>query len=270
VKRWVGAVAGLALAAGALAAERPPQTQSEIDTVQSVHSALSHRDCELAISRLNDGLARQYPDVFMLAGWIYEEGFCVKPNWERAEAMYFRARDTGHHGGLLRLIAGYGAKGRDPAAALWWAQQVESIDLPEPCRMDQRLWSDPELFVATLKLWPGGRLAACVYTAAVAAAVAGQAQYPPTAIEFAMIGKVQMRFVPSTPAITWQTTEVELLQMGGVIDGDQARDRDSRWMQRSFENHLRRLGDQVLARYQRPLAVPTDWLLGMVFVFRQE
>lgn len=270
MKRWAGAAAGLTLVASALAAERPPQTQAEIDTVQSVHSALNHRDCELAISRLNDGLARQYPDVFMLAGWIYEEGFCVKPNWERAEAMYFRARDTGHHGGLLRLIAGYGAKGRDPAAALWWAQQVDSLDLPEACRIDERLWRDPDLFVATLKLWQPGRLAACVYTAAVASAVAGQAQYPQAAQEFAMVGKVQMSFVPSKPSIAWQTTEVELLQMGGVIDGDQARDRESRWMQRSFENYLRRLGELILARYQRPPSLPEDWVVRMVFVFHQE
>jgi hypothetical protein len=113
-----------------------------------------------AIGALNNGLAAAYPGVLLMAGTMFDEGLCLKPNWERAERLYLRAQKAGHRGGRLRLIAGLAAPGSDPAAALWWAQQ-ENGPLPSPCPVPEMAAFDAERFVAELKLSSPQRVAAC-------------------------------------------------------------------------------------------------------------
>ncbi len=259
---WLAAL----LALNASAAQRPPETQAERDTVQGVRSAIEQQDCKLAAARLNDGLAKAYPDVFMLAGRIFEDGICLKASWERAQGMYQRAEQVGHRGGLFRLVAGLAYQNRNPTAALWWAHKAGGLNLPQPCRVAQRAL-EPEVFVNTIKLWPAGRLQGCVYTAGVVALVAGDLDYPQRALRFYMAGKVAMKFSPAEGQLSWRTIEVEAQPMYGVVSGEQLQDRDSRAVNSAFERHLQELGERALRRYERPANVDPDWEVLTDFVF---
>jgi hypothetical protein len=262
----LGFLCAALLALNAGAASRPPETQAERDTVQGVRVAIQHKDCKLAVSRLNDGLANAYPDVFLMAGRMFEDGICVKPSWERAERLYQRADEVGHHGGLLRLVAGLAHQNRDPAAALWWAHKAGGLNLPQACRVPH-LALEPEVFVSTLKLWPAQRLQGCVYTAGVVALVAGDLDYPQTAFQFSVAGKVAMVFKPAEGKLGWRTVDIEMLPMYGLVSGDQLLDRDSRAVKASLERHLRELGERALRRYEKPAGIDPEWDVSMDFVF---
>jgi hypothetical protein len=263
-------LAALLLAAAVqpmLAASRPEESLAENDTMQGIRSAIGGRDCERAVARLNRGLAERYPGVYLLAGALYEQGVCLKPNWARAEQMYLRAHESGHPGGLLRLLSGLAEGGRDPAAAVWWSQQAPGLPVPTDCRVAERLWRDADLFVATLKLWPAQRLSACVYTVGVLAAITGEMEYPQDAARLAMRGEVSMRFTPATGDVKVTTTDLELAPMAGVNDSGALMDRDSRSARKTFERHAQSVAERALRRHPRPDAVPAEWGADLNFRF---
>lgn len=256
---------GALLALPARAEQRPDMTSSERDVLAGVHNAIEHRDCALAIARLNKGLAEKFPDVYLMAGSMYEQGLCLKASWERAERMYQLAQQSGHKAGMLRLIAGYAHQRRDPAAALWWTRRHAAWALPPDCRVDAV--DDPDAFVAALRRWPAGRLDACTYVAGVMAALAGEVQYPSLGLDFAMGAKVHMVFVPAAAALEWKTTDIEQVAMHGLVDGDVMRDRNARSVQSAFQKHLEQLGASVLRRYERPDGVDPAWRVEQRYVF---
>ena len=262
-----GLCAALLLAGSALAAEQPEETGAERDAVSSVHVAIARQDCAAAVARLNEGLARQYTGIYLMAGLMYEDGICLKPNWERAERLYLRAHAAGHRAGVLRLVAGQARNSRDPAAALWWAQQGHGMALPLPCRVPETVWNDPARFVDALHAWPVGQLEACVYAAGVTAMVTGDTEYPGTALDFNIAGQVEMTFEPAKGTIAWRTIQIEARQMAGLVSADTLRDRDSRRVQQSLEIYLRDGGDRALRQFTRPAAMPADWRLTVVFAF---
>lgn len=253
----------------AAAAERPIPTHGELVGLDSVQTALRHKDCASVVQRLNAGLKAEYPSFFILAGVLYEEGLCLKPNWERAERMYLQAQAAGHEGGLLRLVSGLAVKGRDPAAALWWAQRADSLPLPADCMVHGPVREDADLFVATLRLWEPGRLAGCVYSAGVVATIAGDLEYPALAQDLSIVGEVSMVFEPASSSLQWQTVEVQALQMLGLVRRDMVNAQLSREARQSLENHLRQQGQLALARYERPAGIPAGWRIEMRFLFNQ-
>ena len=265
-----GLCAALLLAGSALAAEQPKETRGERGALSSVHAAIALQDCAAAVARLNEGLTRQYTGIFLMAGLMYEEGICLKPNWERAESLYLRAHAAGHRAGVLRLVAGHARNNRDPAAALWWAQQGKSAVIPPPCRVPESDRNDPDRFVAALRAWPAGQMQACVYTAGVMAMVTGDTEYPSTALHFSIAGQVEMTFEPAKGAIVWRTLNIEAGQMVGVVSADALLDRNSRRVQQSLEIYLRNEGARVLRLFERPAGVPADWRLTTVFSFQLE
>jgi hypothetical protein len=259
----------LLLGGAALAAERPPESRAEARSVASVINALEHKDCERVVSRLNDGLAAKYPGIYMLAGALYEDGLCLKASWDRAQRMYQLAHESGHGGGMLKLVAGHALGGRDPAAALWWAQQARQA-LPPPCVVPEAQRGQPEDFVAVLRNWPPGVLESCLYTAGVMAALGAEAEYPSMALAHSIVGKVEMVFVPASGQITWRTIEVDAQQLFGVASGDTARNMGSRRVRSSLEDYLREVGERVLKRYQRPGGVPASWQMTGTYEFKFE
>jgi hypothetical protein len=256
------------LAASALAAERPEETLGERDAVARVVSAIEGKDCALATRRLNEGLADQYPGIVLMTGAMLEDGICLKPNWMRASQMYQRALALGHHGGQYKLIAGNAYQNRDPALALWWSQEGIGLRLPAPCVVPDWVHDDPAAYAATVTAWPGGRLQACAYAAGVLATVAGDAEYPPTALDFQMAGRVEMEFVPATGTITWRTLELQDEPMRGLTSGDMLQDRKSRKVQDSLRSYLQVAGERALKRFERPEGVDPAWHLRSEYVFR--
>ena len=253
-----------------MAAERPEQSRAERSSIDRVLVAVEGKDCARAVSRLNDGLADKYPGIYLLAGSMYEEGICLKPNWERAVQMYQRAEQLGHRGGLFKLVAGYAYRERDPALALWWAQQSQQLSLPGPCRIAEWVQKDAAALETTLRAWPPARLAACNYTAGVLATVAGDAEYPHAAISHALAGKVEMTFVPAAGTLAWRTLDVEERPLIGLINATAAADRTSRDAKASLETYMREVGERALRRFVRPASIDPDWRLTYVFEFRIE
>ena len=268
MRRRATALVGLLAAVAALAAERPESGAQEQRAKDQVVEAIASKDCALAVRRLNSGLAEKLPGLFLLAGTMYEEGLCLKPSWDRAEHLYLRALDTGHTGGLYKLVSGYAQGGRDMAAALWWAQRKPGLQLPADCRVHEPAVDDPDAFVAVIRHWPSGRLPACAYTAGVLATIAGDVNYPADALGYGLTGRVEMNFRPAAGRIDWQTLEIEEVSLSGVVRGEVLSERSTARAQQSLKTYLQGAGERALKRYTQPSDIDSTWQIKALYVFK--
>lgn len=262
MKATLAALLLAAAATGAAAdAMRPETTRAESEWLDGVHSALRHRDCPRVVSRLNDGLEKRYPEAYVMAGAMYEQGLCVKAQWDRAATMYQRALAAGHRGGHFRLVAGLAE--RNAPVALWWAQEADRIRLPEACRVPAERHRDAEAFAAALQAWPAGRIPACAYLAGVIAAVSGEMEYPGDAIGELVSGAIRMQFSPAEGRIDWVPQELSQYSVA-----QQQRDQP---MRRQTSERLRAYAEEVgrraLARFPRPDGIDPSWQATMEFRF---
>ena len=261
----------LALAAGAAQGQdepmRPEETRAEQLAAGHVRAALEAKDCPRAVQHLKEGLAAKHPGLYLMAGTMYEDGLCVKADWERAKAFYQLGLDAGHRGGLFKLVAGLAHGPRDPAAALWWGQRALAATLPGDCIVADWVHRDPESYVATLRAWPAGRLGACVYAAGVLSLVAGDMMYPPDALGLQIAGRVKMSFVPAEGRIDWTTTDLEIKPPVGVVSGEWLRDRQSRDARESLRRSLEQTGQRALRRFKAPTGIDAAWRPEMEYVF---
>lgn len=253
-------------------AEQSTRTAARTDSeraMQAVLDQIQQRNCIGAVDQLNAGLAKSYRDVYYLAGSLYEEGICLKPNWDRAVTMYQRAWDGGRTEAASRIAAGYAAAvgGHDRAAALWWAIK-SGQKLPASCLEVAPLLADADRFVAALRAWPAGRLDACAYVAGVMTTIQGDVDYPRLAAEHGLEGSVALTFVPAQARIDITGQTVEMQDIGGFVSGDAQRDRESRRVRESFSKYLRQIADRALARYAKPADVPADWQLAANYEFK--
>jgi hypothetical protein len=215
-----------------------------------VRDSIAARDCRTAVKRLNGGLADAYPEMFLLAGSLYENGVCVKRDWARAVTFYGQANEAGEHDGAARLAAGYAdpANGPDVAAALWWAGKRPGFRLKR-CAVSEDAGADPDRFVAELSTWPKERLAYCNYVSGVLLTMSSEVKYPELALGLAVGGDVTLRFFPGVPRIELQrgaSREYELLGRGRA---HQLRERETQGARDSFVEALSGLADRALARY---------------------
>jgi hypothetical protein len=225
--------------------------------VQSVTEAMAKRDCTAAAAALNAGLAKQHPEVWLLAGAMFEEGLCLKANWDRAVNFYQRADTAGQPAAALRLAAGYAtsAGGKDLAAALWWAARGKT-PLPSACAAVAALANEPDRFVAALKAWPAGQLDACAYAAAVMATLQGEFAGNDLASALGLEGRVRIVFVPAEARID---IDDDLAAAGGVSSDAAVREAQSRTMRTALQQQLRAVADRTLTRLAKPAAVPAGW-----------
>jgi hypothetical protein len=263
------AAAGLVAAAlGAQAqpqAMRPETTRAEAEWLEGVHSALGHRDCPRAVARLNDGLERRFPDAYVMAGAMFEQGLCVKAQWERASTMYQRALAAGHRGGQYRLVAGMAE--RDPAVALWWSQEGSALQLPSECRVAAEAHRDAEAYAAALRAWPSGRLGICSFIAGVSASVFGEVEYPGDTRGRQIDGTVEMHILPGAGRIEWQGMDLKLSEAwvaqlpaarAGRLDA-QARE--------AVRAYLDGIAQRALRRYPIPAQAGADLRLVVRLAF---
>ena len=208
VATWIGrnGVASMALACclviPGLGAARPT-AKFEHNAVVDVIERITAKDCAGAIKLLNAGLAADSPRMALLAGNMYEQGICLKPNLDRAAGYYITAHNGGERAAAYRLAAAYASReaGPDAAAALWWLRQTDGKYGREHCGVDDAAKDDPDRFVAVLQTWTPARLAACNYLAGVVATIAGEVQYPKTPHQFEPDGTVMVRFTPALSKI---------------------------------------------------------------------
>lgn len=262
----MGVLLALAAAPAGAAGRKEPPSKVEEQAVAGIHDALRASDCALVASRLNDGLKRKYPSVYLLAGTLYEQGLCLKQDWDRAARLFEQANDAGEPQGRHRMIAGLAEGGRDRAAAMYWAVEDPS-GLPEECRAGHELRNEPEAYVAQLRRWPAGRLDACVYLVGVVNAISGEIEYPSVGTAYAVYGRYRMNFNPATATVEWEELELRLGTMMGAASGDDVRDRDSGRVQQTLRNALQETSHRALKRFARPAGVPAEWRLQRDFAF---
>jgi hypothetical protein len=227
------------------------------EAVGRVHRSIADNDCQEAIKRLNAGLGDAYPEVQLLAGAMYDNGICVKRNWERASHFYLLAMDGGQKEAVYRLAAGYAApeNGPDIGAALWWASRAGNPVRQKACEVSEAARDDPDRFVAELQAWPQSRLQACNYVTGVMMTVAGEMRYPSKAYGFVMDGVVQLVFHPAIPSIDVKQIAAEERNVYGVVNGDQLRDRRSSTVTKGFEEVGREITARALKRYPQPSGI---------------
>ncbi len=262
----VGVMLALGAAPAGAAGRKEPPGEVEVQAVAGIHDALRAGDCALVASRLNDGLKRKYPSVYLLAGTLYEQGLCLKRDWDRAARLFEQAHDAGEPQGRQRMIAGLAEGGRDRAAAMYWALEDPS-GLPEECQAGRDLRHEPEAYVAQLRRWPAGRLDACVYLVGVVNAIAGEIEYPSVGTAYAVYGSYRMDFHPATAAVEWEELDLRLGNMVGAMSGDDVRDRDSGRVRQTLRNALQETSHRALKRFNRPAGVPAAWRLQRDFAF---
>jgi TPR repeat protein len=239
--------------------DMPDQT-----ALHSVWVYLDHNDCEGAVRMLNKGIANNQRDVLLMAGTMYEEGVCLKTNWEQATLMYQRAHAAGNRAGLPKLVAGYAKNDRDPAAAIWWAAQKYGA-LPTFCSFESDPLKDTEGFIAELSQWTNKKLQACVYTAAVLFKVQSEVEFPGQAVHYGIGGEVTMAFTPSTGTIDWIKGDENFISISGT--GDDMRDRQSKVIKNTLQNYLQELGIRALKQYKKPDGIDPQWKTKTHFVF---
>lgn len=236
-------------------------------TVNEILVSIKLADCGKAVKVLKEGLARQHHEVSLLAGGMYQEGLCVKKDWDKAVEFYLLAREQGSNRAVSKLIAGYAAPlaGPDAASALWWAQS-EGVS-PSACKVPTVDHDDVDKFVKALSTWPKARVEACTYTVGVTAALNGDMEYPALAAALHMKGKVKIIFNPAVPEFQVDTTETETVRAYGMVDGDMLRDQKSSYATGSFKRSIQETGAKILARYKKPAHVDPEMKTQVEFVF---
>jgi hypothetical protein len=254
-------------AVGATAQVVGPAGKPDAEAVQQISAALRKGNCPAVLQALNDRLPGKHPGVFLLAGSLYEDGLCLKANWERAIDMYLAAHRAGASVAAAHLAAGYArpAAGPDKAAALWWALQAD-IKLPEPCTEPKPLLEDADRFVAALAAWPGQRLDACVYILGVQASIIKSMNRLSIPVDAGFQGSFRFNFNPAAGAIE-VVEEVNAEESATqVVTSDDRRSQKTK----AVSEALRRLLYEVtarsaLSRYSRPDGIDPSWRLTTAY-----
>jgi hypothetical protein len=256
-----GCAAALLLAPGAAQANLRARQIS----VESIMNRIEAGDCSTAVSRLKTGLGLEYPEVMELAGSMYENGLCVKRDWQRAVTFYIQAHEAGVKDAASRLAAGYAdpANGPDIAAALWWFARTDGRSI-ESCKVSK---TDPDGFVAELSGWSQQKLVVCNYIVGVMATIAGELRYPDSASALGVGGSVALRFHAALPRVDVRMGETEEFRLLGLVEGDDLRDRSTKAVRHSFEGELRKVADRALRRYPQPAGIAADTVVNTSFHF---
>lgn len=238
-----------------------PQLDSIADEIiGSVRIAITAGNCDAAVNLLKSGLKSGRPKVSLLAGSMYEQGLCVKRDWDTAISFYALAADGGLNQGADRLAAGYAdpVNGPDIAAALWWAQRGMSRLVIPYCPISDEALKDPDRFVAEIGTWEPARLATCNYVFAVSSMMTAELAYPELAADFNLGAEVRYIFYPGKPAVEIEKSETQEYAMLGVIDGDALRYRNRKDKTGGFEKAVNDVAKRALARYPQPPGISPD------------
>lgn len=256
-----------ALSAGAHASRLPAGQAA----VESVTNRLRSGDCKGAVGALNAGLAKNHPEVALLAGSMYDNGVCVRRDWQRAVQFYVQAHDGGQGGAVYRLASGYAApeNGPDIAAALWWASRAKPAVMAA-CAVAGAAADDPDLFVAELNSWPRQRLAQCNYIVGVMSTLAGEMRYPDRPLSFAVGADIELRFVPAVPRMDLRPTGSTEFTMLGIVDGNELGARHSKRMTAAFLDTVRAVSERAIKRYPQPAGIHPESQALMRFTFTIE
>lgn len=242
-------------------------------TVEEITNRIRVKDCAGAVDDLKTALKKDFAEVAMLAGGMYDNGICVKRDWERAVPFYIQAWQGGIKGGADRLAAGYAdpANGPDVAAALWWASRnrIGSRTLYgiKGCAVRKTAADDMDRFVAELRTWRQSRLQACNYMVGVMSTLEGEVKYPSMAYIYRVGGDVRIRFLPGLARIELEKGGSSEVQVHELANGDNASEPPG-LNAGDFEQAMGYVADRALRRYPRPDGIPADTLIKLDYHFR--
>lgn len=233
--------------------------------VSDVRKAIADGDCKAAVSALNRGLATHDPKVQLLAGTMYENGICLKANWDRAANFYKRAFNGSDQGApnvlagaAYHLAAGFAApeNGPDVASALWWGSRARLRY--GDCVPAGEAANDPDKFLAEVKTWSDARIEICTYEVGVIASIAAEVRYMSEASQWAMDGTVLITFKPSVPRIDLTLDGLKKYSLNGEHNDARPWELSDKAAVSTFSQSLRTVADQVLKRYPKPDVIPAD------------
>jgi hypothetical protein len=255
---------GLALLYAYSAFAATPGEQAAAD----VTSRIEARNCVQAVERLKDGLRKEYGEVELLAGTLYDHGVCVKRDWSRAVPFYVQAHAHGIKAAAERLAAGYAdpLNGPDIAAAIWWAARSR-VYTPASLGISEAAATDPDRLVAELRAWPPARLANFNYVIGVISTIASEMRYPALAQRYGLGGEVIVRFFPSVQRIEVRRGETREYQLLGVYNANVLRDRLARPVNNSFDTVVEEIAGRALRRYPKPPGILPDGVVEARFLF---
>jgi hypothetical protein len=225
----------------------------ERQDVDQIEYLLADGNCRAAVAAINTGVAAKKPHIMQLAGAMYEDGLCVKQDWDKAVSFYMRAEEAGNRFAIGRLIAGYARPGRDNSMALYWAARSEQHGAyPPSCIPVANPVSDQEGFIAGLERMPPATFQGCVYLVGVVSEIVSQVRYPRLALLNGISGQYTMRFVPATGTVTWTIDEFDMSGNGGSVRFLTSAEQNSPHVIRnSLLNYLQGKSNFALARYTR-------------------
>lgn len=239
-----------------------------------IERLLSDGMCTSAVSAIKTGLAAKKPYIMLLAGNMYEEGLCVKPDWDKAAGLYMRAEEAGQRLAIQRLAAGYARPGRDNGMAIWWAAKGDGRETyPSRCIPAADPANDPDGFNAALETMAPATFQSCVYLIGVVNELRSQVRYPSLALRNSVSGSFNMEFVPATGTITWTVDELEVDENSPNAFRNLAVEEleNPREIKNSLVNYLKRKSNFALAHYPRPAGdFAPDYTYQSKYVFTIE
>ncbi|MFL6657659.1 MAG: hypothetical protein ACJ8GW_06290, partial [Massilia sp.] len=236
--------------------------QLDNEATHSVLVHIEHKNCPAAVSALNKGIANRQRAILLMAGSMYEQGLCLKQDWDQAAQYYQLAHEAGNRDALPRLIAGYAEKNRDPAAALWWLAQSKRT-VSAACASANELVKDPDAFVAALNSWPKGQIAACTYAAGVLMRISGETEFPGGAHE-GVSGDAVMNFVPATGTITWTQGDTDRITVSRLMTPGSS---EHTVFKDRFLSHMTTISERTLKQFVRPEGIDPAWTIKLTMHF---
>jgi len=238
----------------------------------AITDRIAAKDCSGAVENLKAGLKRGFDEVTLLAGSMYDNGVCVRRDWNRAVAFYAKAWEGGMKEAADRLAAGYAApeNGADIAAALWWAnrgrgQAAQAYGI-KSCTVDAAAVDDADRMVEELKSWQPARLAACNYMVGVMSTLAAEVKYPALATRYGIGGSVVLRFLPGVPRIEIEKSNLREFEPLSREQGDMTRGRAAKTIA-GFEKTINEVAERALRRYPNPGGIEADTAMSFEYVF---
>jgi hypothetical protein len=270
----IAVLSGACLFSNSTYASESIAERSERQETASIERLLGDGMCTSAVSAIKSGLAAKKPYIMLLAGNMYEEGLCVKPDWDKAAGLYMRAEEAGQRFAIRRLVAGYARPGRDNGMAIWWAaQEGRHQGYPSRCIPAADPVNDPDGFNAALERMAPATFQSCVYLIGVVNEVLSQVRYPRVALRNSVSGTFKMEFVPATGIITWSVDELEVDENSPAFFRNLAVEEleNPRAIRNSLVDYMRGKSNFALARYPRPAGdFAPDYTYQLKYVFTIE
>lgn len=250
--------------------------RSERQEIAAIERLLGDGMCSSAVSAIKSGLAAKKPYVMLIAGNMYEEGLCVKPDWDKAAGLYMRAQEAGQRYAIQRLAAGYARPGRDNGMAIWWAARSNRspVEYPARCIPAADPVHDADGFNAALERMPPATFQSCVYFIGVVNEVISQVRYPRLAWRNNVSGIFKMAFVPADGTLTWTIDKLDIDENSpGAFFRNLANEEleNPRTIRNSLVDYLNGKSKFALARYPRPAGdFAPDYVYQFTYIFTIE